>query len=88
MNDNIIASIDQEIARLQKAKALLSGLPELSSLVATGKRRGRPPGSGKTAVAPKAAKAVKAAAKRTMSAEGKARIAAAQKKRWAAQKAA
>jgi hypothetical protein len=52
----LIEALDLEIARLQHAKALLSGAP----------LKGKP-------------KAVK----RTMSAEGRARIAAAQKARWA-----
>lgn len=56
----IIAAIDGEIARLQEAKMLLSGL---------GAERAKP-----------------AKQKRNLSAEARARIAAAQRKRWAAQK--
>jgi hypothetical protein len=67
----IIAQIDAEITRLQQAKALLTG-------VATKKSPGRP----------KAAKAVTMTTatkpvKRIISTEAKARMAAAQKKRWA-----
>lgn len=58
----IIATIDEEIARLEQAKKLLTGLS-----------------SG----APKPAKQ-----KRNLSPEARARIAAAQKKRWAKQKRA
>jgi hypothetical protein len=57
----IVAEIDLEIARLEKAKDLIAGQTAPS-------KRGRPPAT-KT--------------KRTMSAEGRARIAAAQKARWA-----
>ena len=57
-------------------------LPELA------KRRGRPKGSGaKAVIVKKSAPAVPAETlKRTLSVEGKARIAAAQKTRWAATK--
>jgi hypothetical protein len=63
----ILDQIDSQIAALQQAKALLTDAP-------TSKKVGRP------------AKAASSIAKRTrkpLSAEGKARIAAAQKKRWA-----
>jgi len=53
----------------------------------TGKRRGRPKGSVKTKVEVIAPVVIKKA-KRTMSVEGNARIAAAQKARWATQKKA
>jgi hypothetical protein len=62
LND-LLSSIDSEIAILQQARALLTG---------TGSR---------TAKAGRSAKK-----KHTMSAEGRARIAAGQRKRWAAQK--
>ncbi|AFL89216.1 hypothetical protein Terro_2984 [Terriglobus roseus DSM 18391] len=98
MNTNeIVSAIDAEIAKLQQARALLSGSSEPA---ATKRGPGRPkkaaapanviakpvapkrgPGRPKKVVAP-----VKAVAKRTLSAEGKARIAAAQKRRWAAAK--
>jgi hypothetical protein len=65
----LLSDIDAEIARLQQARALLSGSDVK-----------RKPGRPIKAAKPK---------KRTMSAEGKARIAAAQKARWAkARKAA
>jgi hypothetical protein len=98
MNTNqILSAIDAEIAKLQQARALLNGSSEPA---ATKRGPGRPkkiaakangiakpvaakrgPGRPKKVVAP-----AKAVAKRTLSEEGKARIAAAQKRRWAAAK--
>jgi hypothetical protein len=72
--DNIMQAIDQEIARLSQARALLAG-------EATGKRRGRPVGSG----AGNGRKVAKRA-KKGMSAEGRARLAEAMRARWAATK--
>jgi len=79
--DKILSEIDLEISRLQQAKQLLS---EDSGAPAKVKRGpGRPPASStllKTAsVTPR---------RRTMSAAGRARIAAAQKARWAKAKKA
>jgi hypothetical protein len=75
MNTNeILSAIDAEIAKLQQARTILSGY---SDPVATKRGPGRP----KVVATP-----TKTAAKRTMTAEGKARIAAAQKRRWAASK--
>ena len=72
---DLIASIDEELSRLRQARALLAG-------EGAGKRRpGRPAASfefGKNR--PKK--------RRPLSAEARAKIAAAQKKRWAKQKAA
>jgi hypothetical protein len=68
----IIQTIDAEIARLEKARALLNGKTTSPA------KRGRP--SRLTVIAtPKP--------RRKMSAEGRARIAAAQKARWAKAKA-
>lgn len=86
MNDSILSAIDTEIAKLQQARKLLSeasATPAVSEV----KRRGRPKGT-KNAAKTAAVKTVPARAKRTMTEEGKAKIAAAQKKRWAAQKSA
>jgi len=86
----ILATIDNEIAKLQQARALLSGL---GAPVAK-KKAGRPK---KVAAATKKAAVVahvsakpekKRRKKRHLSAEGRKRIAEAVKKRWAAQKAA
>jgi hypothetical protein len=78
--EEILAGIDQEIARLQHARNLLAGDQP---------RRGRPRGS----TSKKAAKAVKVAKpaarkKRKLSAEGRKRIADAMRKRWAERKKA
>lgn len=93
MNTNaILEAIDAQIMQLQQARDLLFGAttdapPSATTRQSAGKRRGRPKGSANkktAAVVPVAKKA----ARRTMSAEGKARIAVAQKARWAAQKKA
>jgi hypothetical protein len=75
---DILSSIDQEISKLQRARTLLAGLNDVEALV---KQRGRPKGISVKLKAP-SAPVKKRAAKRTMSSEGKARIAAAQKARW------
>ena len=72
MSASLLASIDQEIARLQQAKAAL--------LDGTTTRKAKPRAK-KAASAP----TVK---RRKLSAEGRARIVAAVKKRWALQKKA
>lgn len=77
---DILAQIDAEIARLQQAKSLLAGT-EVSAAPAAG-RRGRP----KKAVAPPTL-SIPAKKKRNLSPEGRARIAEAVRRRWAAQKA-
>jgi hypothetical protein len=69
--ESILAQIDSEIARLKQARALLTGLGSAVSLANT-----------------KIAKAATTRRKkRTLSAEARKRIADAQRKRWAAQKA-
>ena len=72
--DTILAEIDAEIARLTEARALLANMGSAAPAVTTGK--------GKK----KAAKA-KAGKKRVLSADARKRIADAQRKRWAAQRA-
>jgi hypothetical protein len=69
----IIQTIDAEIARLEKARALLKGH------ISAPTKRGRPLGSTVTTK-------TTAKPRRKMSAEGRARIAAAQKARWAKSK--
>jgi hypothetical protein len=64
----IIQTIDAQIARLEQAKAVLNGHT-------TPAKRGRPIGSKATPTAKPL--------RRKMSAEGRARIVAAQKARWA-----
>lgn len=70
---NIIEELDAEIARLQEVKQLLSNKSSLDVGGLTGTR----------------SKGTKKALrkKRTLSAEARKKIAAAQRKRWAAQKA-
>ena len=76
----VIALIDAEIAALKEARALLA----VGSAVTVAKRKaGRPPKV--TASSPIASPQKK---KRVLSPEGRARIAAAAKKRWAAKKKA
>lgn len=70
-SQSIIAQIDEEISRLQRARNLLSGVPVPKVGV------GRPKGSATLRNNP----IVKT--RKPLSAEAKARIAAAQKERWA-----
>jgi hypothetical protein len=84
--ETIIAQINAEIAQLQQARALLgsSGSIGQSIVVGTGKKRGPKPGSKR---GPKPG--VKTGKKRrVLSPEARQRIADAQHRRWAAQKAA
>ncbi len=78
----MIRSLRAEIAKLQQVLDLVL---EHSSEAEEVRRPGRPKGTGNRAPSVKPEEL--SPNKRTMSAEGKARIAAAQKKRWAAQKA-
>ncbi len=80
--EEILAGIDQEIARLQHARTLLAGDQP---------RRGRPRGSTTAKKAAKSAgRPAKSAGrkKRKLSAEGRKRIAEAMRKRWAERKKA
>jgi hypothetical protein len=78
----ILASIDREIAQLQKARAVLEG----ANAPAAKKKAGRPRKVA-AVVVPAAAKAAKKK-KRNLSPEGRKRIAEAVKRRWAAQRKA
>jgi hypothetical protein len=71
--DSILAEIDAEIARLTEARGLLASMGSITSAANKGK------------AATKAAK--KTGKKRVLSAEARKRIADAQRKRWAAQRA-
>jgi hypothetical protein len=73
--DRIIAEIDAEIAKLQRARELLSSV----ATTETSKRPGRPKGSKNA----KAAVAVVTPRRGKMSPEGRKRIADAMKRRWA-----
>lgn len=77
----LISDIDAEIAKLQQARALLAG-----TATPAAKKRGRPAKVAGAAGAVKAVAAKPAKKKRTLSPEGRARIAAAAKARWAALK--
>lgn len=72
-NDSILSLIDAEIARLTQVRSMLSGI---------GKAPAKP-ASRNAKVAP----AKKAKKRRVLSPEARKRIADAQRKRWAAQKA-
>jgi hypothetical protein len=89
MNTNdIILTIDAEISRLQQAKALLT---QTSSPTPAKRKPGRPTagsGSNKATSFNPADFDAKATKRRGMSAAGRARIAAAQKARWARSKTA
>ena len=79
----VIESIDEEIARLEEAKSILTG----EATTQNGTRRpGRPPSTGVYVNA--IAKPAKAKKKRVLTAEGRKRIADAVRKRWATQKKA
>ncbi len=77
-SEAILAAIDEEIHKLQQARAMLSDAPSSPAK----KSVGRPKGS----IVQKAPVAVPV--KRVMSEEARAKIASAQKKRWAAAKKA
>ena len=79
---DILASIDSEIAQLQKARALLVGVS-----APTAKKKPGRPRKVVAAVVPAVAKPAKKK-KRNLSPEGRRRIAEAVKRRWAAQKKA
>jgi hypothetical protein len=73
----LVAEIDAEIDRLQKVRALLTAQT-------ASPKRGRPPATKPKTLATSFGFGKNTASrKRTMSAEGRARIAAAQKARWA-----
>jgi len=74
----IIAGIDEQIQKLQQARAVLSGV---STAPSAKSGRGRPKGSKNIAAPVAAAPAV--ARKRKLSPEGRKRIADAMKRRWA-----
>jgi hypothetical protein len=79
---HILASIDGEIAQLQKARAILTG----ASAPAAKKKPGRPRKIAAEVVPVPAGSARKK--KRNLSPEGRKRIAEAVKRRWATQKKA
>ena len=79
---DVLEHIDSEIARLQQARALLSGMTE--AVPAVKGKRGRPKGSKNTAAASEPETGTPAKkAKRKISPEGRKAIADAMKRRWA-----
>jgi hypothetical protein len=81
---DIIAAIDLELGKLHEVRTLLSGTTDVLASIS---KRGRPKGSLTKATSPVEATApVKG--KRTLSAESRAKIAEAQRKRHAAKKRA
>jgi hypothetical protein len=84
----ILTTIDSEIAKLQQARALLSGLAAPAAKKKVGRPKKVAAAAKKAVVAHVSAKPAKRKKKRHLSAEGRRRIAEAVKKRWAAQKAA
>ncbi len=82
---DILSEIDAEIARLQQAKTLLGSANSVPT-VAVKRKPGRPPASAKAfSFSPATGMGGK---RRTMTPEGRAKIAAAQKARWAKAKKA
>jgi hypothetical protein len=73
--DSILVQIDAEIARLKQARSLLANIGEVASKVTERKTK------------KSSAKVKKVKKTRTLSPEARKRIADAQRKRWAAQKA-
>jgi hypothetical protein len=85
-NDSILSLIDAEIARLTQVRSLLANVGKVAIKVTERKnKKTAAPAAAKV----KAVKAVKVKAKKTrvLSPEARKRIADAQRKRWAAQKA-
>lgn len=78
--DSILAQIDSEIARLTQVRALLSGSGTTVTKAATKT-------ASKTASKASSAAPAGRPKKRVLSSEARKRIAEAQRKRWAAQKA-
>jgi hypothetical protein len=83
-NDSIVAQIDAEIAKLTEVRSLLATTGKVAAKVAAHLTKK----AAKAAPAVKAAPARKGKKRRTLSPEARQRIADAQRKRWAAQKAA
>jgi hypothetical protein len=80
-NDSILAQIEAEIARLMQVRALLASTGKVSTKLIERKAK-----KAAAQVKVKAKTKVKAKAKRVLSPEARARIADAQRRRWAAQK--
>jgi hypothetical protein len=75
---SILLAIDEQITKLQEAKAILAGVNTPAT-----RKPGRPPKVVSATLASPVETAAKSEARPAMSAEGRAKIAAAQKARWA-----
>ena len=90
--DSILAQIDAEIAKLTQVRSLLANTGKIAATI-TERLTKKPAKAAKVAKPAKVAKAAKPAKvaktkkRRTLSPEARQRIADAQRKRWAAQKA-
>jgi formylmethanofuran dehydrogenase subunit E len=84
--DSILAQIDEEISRLTQVRSLLATTGKVAVKV-TERKTKKVAKVAKAAKAAKVAPAAKAKKRRVLSPEARKRIADAQRKRWAAQKA-
>jgi hypothetical protein len=87
--DSILAQIDAEIAKLTQVRSLLANTGKIAATITERLTKKAPKAKkpAKVAMAAKPAKAAKAKKRRVLSPEARQRIADAQRKRWAAQKA-
>jgi formylmethanofuran dehydrogenase subunit E len=87
--DSILAQIDAEIAKLTQVRSLLANTGKIAATITERltKKAAKIAKPAKAAKAAKPAKVAKAKKRRTLSPEARQRIADAQRKRWAAQKA-
>jgi hypothetical protein len=87
--DSILAQIDAEIAKLTQVRSLLANTGNIAATITERLTKKAPKAKkpAKVAKAAKPAKAAKAKKRRVLSPEARQRIADAQRKRWAAQKA-
>ena len=87
--DSILAQIDAEIVKLTQVRSLLANTGKIAATITERltKKAPKTKKSAKVAKAAKPAKVTKAKKRRVLSPEARKRIADAQRKRWAAQKA-
>jgi hypothetical protein len=87
--DSILAQIDAEIAKLTQVRSLLANTGKIAATITERITKKAPKAKkpAKVAKAAKPAKAAKAKKRRVLSPDARQRIADAQRKRWAAQKA-
>ena len=87
--DSILAQVDAEIAKLTQVRSLLANTGKIAATITERLTKKAPKAKkpAKVAMAAKPAKAAKAKKRRVLSPEARQRIADAQRKRWAAQKA-